>query len=63
MVAAMSSGCPSQLPLQLRDLGPKLYNRRPKLRVLRGKLLIGLTTIDRHHTMIVCREHGEGKPM
>jgi hypothetical protein len=24
---------PSQLPLQLRDLGPKLYNRRPKLRV------------------------------
>src|SRR5918997_82880 len=49
--SAKSAPQPPQ-PLQLRDLGLKLHYRRPKLRILRDKLLIGPTTFDRHHTMI-----------
>jgi hypothetical protein len=33
-------------------LSPQRLDYRPKLRVLSGKLLIGRTRIDRHHTII-----------
>ena len=41
-----------QLPPQLSDLGPQHLDHRPKLRVLRGNVLIGRTSVGGHHTII-----------
>jgi hypothetical protein len=43
---------PPHLPPQLGNLSPQHIDHRPELRVLRGNLLIGRTSIGKHHTMI-----------